>query len=128
MVTKMSAPGTDEQLRLGAATRTVRIRREQGLHLRVCSAIVTAAAKHRAKVRVQYGSQSANAESIFELLMLAASQGTELMLSGRGPDAKEAVEAVAEVLEDDPCQDNLSLTDREGRGYSQSRITASSRS
>jgi phosphotransferase system HPr (HPr) family protein len=48
-----------------------------------------------AKVTIQKGSQFADAAIILDLLMLAASQGTELVLSATGPEAEKALEAVA---------------------------------
>ena len=80
------------------STRTVRVTYQNGLHLRPCSAIVDAVNRHRAKVIVQYGDQSVNAASIFDLLSLGAEAGTELVLSATGAEAEEAVEAVAGLL------------------------------
>lgn len=80
------------------STRTVRVTHQNGLHLRPCSAIVNAVNRHRARVIVQIGNQSANAASIFDLLSLAAAHGTELVLSATGADAEEAVETVAGVF------------------------------
>ena len=76
------------------ATRTVRVTRQEGLHLRPCSAIASTVSKHQAKVTIQNGTQSANATSIFDLLSLAATQGTELVLFATGTEAEEALDAV----------------------------------
>jgi phosphotransferase system HPr (HPr) family protein len=84
-----------------SATRIVTVGPQQGLHLRPCSAIVSAASKHRADVIVRKGSQSARAASIFELLSLAASPGTELVLSATGAESQEAVDAVAGLFASD---------------------------
>jgi phosphotransferase system HPr (HPr) family protein len=81
------------------ATRTVFVTNRQGLHVRVCSAIVTAVKKHRANVTIRRGSQTVDAASILDLLLLAASQGTELVLSAGGSEAEEALEAVAGLLD-----------------------------
>jgi phosphocarrier protein len=80
------------------ATRTMHVRNRYGLHLRVCSAIVTAVGRYQADVRIQKDSQSADAASIFDLMLLAASQGTRLVLSATGDEAEEALEAVAGLL------------------------------
>ncbi len=37
--------------------------------------------------------------SIMDLLTLAAPQGTELVIEARGPDAEQAVEALARIVE-----------------------------
>jgi phosphocarrier protein HPr len=39
-----------------------------------------------------------NGKSILSLMTLAAEQGTELMLRADGPDAEEALEALAELF------------------------------
>ena len=75
-------------------TRTLTVTNQHGLHLRRCSAIVALVGRHLAKVMIQKGSQFANAASIFDLLSLAATEGTELVLSATGPEAEEALEAV----------------------------------
>jgi phosphocarrier protein HPr len=84
------------------STRTVRVTHQHGLHLRPCSAIVNTVNRHRARVLVQHGNQSANAASIFDLLSLGAAAGTELVLSATGAEAEEAVEAVAELFDSGP--------------------------
>jgi phosphocarrier protein HPr len=88
-------------MRLQRATRVVHVRQAQGLHLRVCSAIVSAVGSHRAEVVVERGSEAASAGSILELLSLAADAGTELVLSATGVEAQAALDAVAAVLTND---------------------------
>lgn len=84
------------------ATRTVLVTNRHGLHMRICSAIVKAMGKYRANVTIRKGSQAVNAASMFDLLLLAAPQGTELVLSARGPEAEVALEVVAGVLGAEP--------------------------
>lgn len=84
-----------EQSPLKKAIRTVKVTNQQGLHLRPCMAIVNTAGKYRAEVMVRKGSQSVDAASILELLTLAASPGSELVLSASGAESQQAVEAVA---------------------------------
>ncbi len=76
------------------STRTVRVTRQEGLHLRPCSAIASTVGRHQAKVTIQNGTQSANAGSVMDLLLLAATQGTELVLFATGTEAEEALDAV----------------------------------
>lgn len=85
-----------------SATRTVLVANPDGLHIRVCAAIVKAVGTYRAKVTIRKESQIVDAVSMFGLMLLAASQGTELILSARGPEAREALEAVAGLLEAEP--------------------------
>ena len=83
-------------------TRTLRVTHQHGLHLRPCSAIVAAVGRHLAKVMIQKGSQIANAASIFDLLTLAATQGTELVLTATGAEAEEALAAVVDLFDCKP--------------------------
>lgn len=83
------------------ATRRVKVCLTQGLHLRICSAIVGAVGRHRAQVSICKGAQCADAASILDLLSLAASQDTELVLIASGADAQDALQAVAELLTND---------------------------
>jgi len=81
-------------------TRAVVVADPDGLHLRRCLAIVNSLRRHQARVTIRTNGQVEDAASIIGLMSLAASQGTELILSATGPTAKEALEAVATVLTD----------------------------
>jgi phosphotransferase system HPr (HPr) family protein len=82
-----------------SATRTLRVTHQQGLHLRPCSAIVTIVGRHLARVMIQKGSQFANAASVLDLLSLAATHGTELVLTATGVEAEEVLEAVVGLFD-----------------------------
>jgi phosphotransferase system HPr (HPr) family protein len=55
-------------------------------------------AKYQATVRISKNDETVDASSIFELLCLAAHQGTELELSAQGPDAAKVLEALAQLF------------------------------
>ena len=57
-----------------------------------------AVGRYRANVTICRDGQAADAASIFNLLLLAASQGTELVLSATGAEAEEALDAIAGLL------------------------------
>lgn len=78
--------------------RVARVANPHGLHLRSCLKIVNAMADFDAQITIEKDTQSATAKSILELLWLAATQDTELVLLGRGTDAEKAVVAVADLL------------------------------
>ena len=88
------APTADHWNGPKAVTRTLRVTHQHGLHLRPCSAIVTIVGRHLANVMIQKGGQSADASSILDLVSLAATQGTELVLTATGPEAEESLEAM----------------------------------
>jgi phosphocarrier protein len=76
--------------------RIVIVANPHGLHARVCASIVETVDAFNAHATVYRGTQRAEANSILELLMLAASQGTELILRATGPDADALLDALAE--------------------------------
>ena len=76
-------------------SRTVTVTNRHGLHVRPANVIVKTARKYEAQVTIRKGGQIADATSIFDLLLLEATQGTELLLSATGRQAKDAVKALA---------------------------------
>lgn len=80
-------------------TRTVTIRNRRGLHARAAARFVTLAERYGAAVDVVGGGQSVSARSIMGLMMLGAGQGAMLELRAEGWDAKEALEALAALVE-----------------------------
>ncbi len=69
-----------------------------GIHLRPAVRFVEAAQRYAATIRVRCNGAEANGKSIMDLLCLAASFGATVELEARGPDAEEAVMALAELI------------------------------
>jgi len=80
-------------------TRTVTVTNLDGLHARPCVAIVKTVSRHQAHVTIQKGTQSVDAASVMDLLLLAATQGTELVLSATGKEAERTLEAVVGLFD-----------------------------
>ena len=80
-------------------TRTLRIRNSRGLHARAAAKLVTVAERFSACVNVACRGQSVPACSIMGLMMLGAGQGAEITVEAEGWDAKEALEAIAGLIE-----------------------------
>lgn len=81
------------------ASATARIVNRQGLHARPISMIVKLAGDFDAELSILGPDGTrADARSVFSLMTLAAGQGSELVLEGRGTDAAAAVEAVAALV------------------------------
>ncbi len=79
--------------------RTVIIRNSRGLHARAAAKLVTAAERFACQITVTAGGQSVPACSIMGLMMLGAGPGTTLVIEAEGWEAKEALEAVADLIE-----------------------------
>lgn len=61
--------------------------------------MASTAREFRARIRIVKGAQEVDAKSCIELLTLAAVQGTELLIRAEGDDAREAVDALANLIE-----------------------------
>lgn len=72
-----------------------------GLHTRPSAYLVTLARKFRSDIMVASGDQVADAKSVMEVMMLAAEQGTVLHFEARGPDSKEAIDALVALVVSD---------------------------
>ena len=94
----MSGP---EEAGPGAAvlTRTLRICNRRGLHARAAAKFVSAAERFGAEIEVVKDGQSVSARSIMGLMMLGAGLGATIELRGEGWDAKEAMDALAALVE-----------------------------
>ena len=80
-------------------SRTVTVVNMRGLHARAAAKFVTLAERYGASVEVLRDGQSVSARSIMGLMMLGAGQGSELELQADGWDAKEALDALADLVE-----------------------------
>ena len=80
-------------------TRTVTIVNKRGLHARAAARFVMVAEGFGASVDVLRDGQSVSARSIMGLMMLGAGRGSTLELRAEGWDAKEALDALAALVE-----------------------------
>ncbi|CAG0979009.1 Phosphocarrier protein NPr [Phycisphaerales bacterium] len=80
-------------------TITVRIVNRLGLHARPAMTFVDLASTFQAGVRVCKGDTDVDGKSIMQMMMLAASQGSDLVITADGPDADKACEALKKLVE-----------------------------
>ena len=80
-------------------TRIVTICNKRGLHARAAARFVTMAETFGASVDVVRDGQVVSARSIMGLMMLGAGNGSEIELRAEGWDAKEAMDALAALVE-----------------------------
>ncbi len=82
------------------ASRKVTIKNKLGLHARPAMMFVETASKFQAQVSVCRTDQSepVDGRSIMQMMMLAATEGTQLEISATGEDAENAVEALVELV------------------------------
>jgi len=93
-------PGTVARDTVSTASeeRRVKIVNRMGLHARPASEFVKLAGKFDSEIQVEKDGMTVNGKSIMGVLMLAAEQGSELLIRGEGADAREAVDALAALV------------------------------
>ncbi|PSJ62169.1 HPr family phosphocarrier protein [Pseudaminobacter soli (ex Li et al. 2025)] len=84
----------------GTVTRELRIINQRGLHARASAKFVQVAGGYQASVVVEKDGMKAGGTSIMGLMMLAASPGCSIHVTANGPDAKEVVDALEELVAD----------------------------
>lgn len=80
--------------------RHVVITNRLGLHARAAALLVRTANTFQSAVRLERvdGTAAADAKSILSVLMLAASRGTELLVTADGADEEQAITALCELV------------------------------
>src|SRR5262249_40531668 len=89
----MGQPMSSEPLQ-----RKVVVANPNGMHMRPWTIFVQTAGRFRCNVLVHYDGKSADGRSVLDLMMLAAERGSELTLQVEGPDAEQALEALAAII------------------------------
>lgn len=79
-------------------SKTLTVRNKLGLHARAAGALVRLAGTFDSEITLEKGDMRANAKSIMGLLMLAAAQGSSIVVSANGEDEKEAFAAVEDLV------------------------------
>lgn len=69
-----------------------------GLHARPAGKVVALANTFEAEINILLNDNQADARSIISLMTLTASCGCELEIEANGPDAKEAVTAIVDLI------------------------------
>lgn len=80
--------------------RTVTITNRRGLHARASAKFVTLATTLPVEVQVVKDGSPVNGRSIMGLMMLGAAMGDYITISAEGDGAQDAVDALAQLVED----------------------------
>lgn len=81
-----------------SVSRTVTIVNRRGLHARAAARFVKLAAQFQADINVNRNGAEVSGISIMGLMMLAAGPGTDIVINATGPQAKEAVDALEQLI------------------------------
>lgn len=83
-----------------AVVTQLSIRNRRGLHARASAKFVSTVGQYNAEVWVAKDGVEVNGKSIMGLMMLAAAPGDEIQVRASGEEARQAVEALARLVED----------------------------
>lgn len=89
----------DDQKTTSPSVRRVTICNLKGLHARAAAKFVKLAGDFSAQITVVRRDQEVPGNSIMGLMMLAAAPGCELELRAEGPEAQQALDALAELVQ-----------------------------
>lgn len=79
--------------------RDVRVGMPEGLHARPSTLLSQAAARYDGSVRIHANEQTADAKSIFDLLALGLTEGTELTIEVEGDNASTMLDSLCEMFD-----------------------------
>ena len=82
-------------------TKEATVNNQVGLHARPATFFIQKANEFKSSIWVEKEERRVNAKSLLGVLTLGIVQGTVIQLIADGPDAEEAVEALAELLSGD---------------------------
>ncbi len=80
--------------------KTIRIINKLGLHARASMKLVNLASQFDSRIFILYKNHKANAKSIMNVMVLAATKGTEIELQIEGEDEQQALTAIEKLIND----------------------------
>ena len=69
-----------------------------GLHARAAAKLTHLAGNYHSDIWISRSGRRVNAKSIMGVMMLAAGQGTSVLLEAEGPDAEQALAALTNLI------------------------------
>ena len=81
-------------------TLSIKIINKLGLHARASAKLTQIVNQFESDIWLEKNNKKVNAKSIMGVMMLAASQGTNIIITTEGPDEKEALSAIVSLIND----------------------------
>ena len=81
-------------------SKSVEIVNKLGLHARAAAKLTQVAGGFQSEIWLSRSGRRVNAKSIMGVMMLAAGQGTSVLLEAQGDDAEAAIAAIAKLVAD----------------------------
>ena len=83
---------------MATVTKQLTVINRLGIHARPAALFVKIAGKFASQISVEKDGETINGKSIMGLMMLAAAQGSKLIVTADGTDAEAALKAVEELF------------------------------
>jgi phosphocarrier protein len=81
------------------AVKEFTIKNRLGIHARPAAKFAKTANEYQSAIRVLKDGLEVNGKSIMGIMMLAAAQGNVIQVEAEGPDEKQAIQALGELIE-----------------------------
>ncbi|MBZ0173197.1 MAG: HPr family phosphocarrier protein [Phycisphaerales bacterium] len=81
------------------ASASVKIVNKLGLHARPAMSFAETAGRYKAAVTLRRGDQTIDGKSVMEIMLLAATLGTEIQIEARGADADGCIAELRALVE-----------------------------
>jgi phosphocarrier protein HPr len=91
----------EETLENSVSEVELEVKNAEGLHMRPAMKFVDAANRFESDINVSNGQMNVDGKSIMQISMLAATCGTKLKITARGPDARQAISALQKLVEEE---------------------------
>jgi len=79
---------------------SIKIINKLGLHARASAKLTQVANQFESDIWIEKNDKKVNAKSIMGVMMLAASQGTDIKISTEGVDEKDALDSITALIND----------------------------
>jgi phosphocarrier protein HPr len=81
-------------------TVSIKIINKLGLHARASAKLTQVANQFESDIWIEKNDKKVNAKSIMGVMMLAASQGSDITITTQGSDEKEALNSIVDLIND----------------------------
>jgi phosphocarrier protein HPr len=79
--------------------RDIEIKNKLGLHARAAAKLVHVAARFKSDIKIRKGDEEVDGKSILGILLLAAGRGSVIKLRADGPDERDALDAIENLID-----------------------------
>ncbi len=79
-------------------SKELEVRNKSGIHARPAALLVKTACRYTCEIMIEHNGLKVSAKSIMGLLTIEGHHGALLRVEASGPDAEEALEAIAELF------------------------------